>query len=125
MEKPLTDSGRVYELFQDLQNETKEKLITISLDIKLKIICFDIVAIGSIANVSLTPFETIRSSIALHAHGIILVHNHPSGDPKPSKEDITFTKKLKRVCNTGGLIFHDHIVIGDDKYFSFADKKLM
>ncbi len=123
--KPLTDSQLVYNLFQDLQNETKEKLITISVNAKLKIICFEVVAIGFVNLLMTRPIEAIRGSIPWSPHGIIIVHNHPSGDPKPSPDDKRFTKKLCKSCQELGVHFLDHIIIGDRKYFSFADKKLL
>jgi len=125
VEKPIGDSRQIYELFQDLQNETKEKLITISLDIKLKIICFEVVAIGSLTSIYTRPFEAIRAALPLNPYGIILVHNHPSGDPSPNKVDKNFTKKLMTLTKAGGLYFLDHIIIGDEDYFSFADKELI
>lgn len=125
IDKPLTDSRLVYDLFQDLQNETKEKLVTISVDTKLKILCFEIVAIGSINILMPRPIEAIRGAITWSPYGIILVHNHPSGDPKPSPDDKRFTKKLARSCQDLGVYFLDHIIIGDGKYFSFSDRGLL
>ncbi|MCH6259297.1 JAB domain-containing protein, partial [Puniceicoccaceae bacterium K14] len=83
--EPMTDPDQVYELFSDLQNEGKEKLIVIALDIKLKIICFEVVAVGSVRAAYAKPAEIIRVPIAMGAEAIVLVHNHPSGDPTPSK----------------------------------------
>ena len=123
--KPLTDSRQVFELFKDLENENKEKLVAISVDAKLKIIAFEVVAIGSVASIWARPFEALRAAIPLNALGLFIVHNHPSGDPTPSKQDKTFTKKLARICDDGGMEFHDHIIIGDNSYFSFADESLM
>lgn len=122
---PLTDPDKVYELFNDLQNEAKEKLITISLDAKLKMLCFEIVAVGSIDSIYSRPAEALRASIALNAHGVILVHNHPSGDPAPSQTDRNFTYRLLFDTLSLGIDFHDHIIIGDHRYFSFAKEGVM
>ena len=116
---------QVYELFQDLQNEAKEKLIAISLDTKLKIISFEVVAIGSVKSIYGKPFEAIRSAIALNADGLIIVHNHPSGDVTPSEADKEFTAALKDITDKGGMAFCDHIIIGDDAYFSFSNEGLL
>jgi len=89
----------VVELFRDLQNETKEKLIAVNLDAKNKIIWFEVVAIGSVSTIFARPIEVFRISILVNASSIILVHNHPSGEPRPSGDDIAFTKKLKRICD--------------------------
>lgn len=124
-DKPLNDSALVAELFRDMQNETKEKLVAVSLDIKLKIIAFEVVAIGSVAAIYSRPAESLRAAIMINAYGVIIVHNHPSGDPQPSDEDKEFTEKLQRSCNDLGITFHDHVIIGDGSYFSFADEEMM
>lgn len=123
--KKIAGSKQVAKLFSDLENETKEKLITISLDTKMKIISFEVVAIGGVNSISIRPFEAIRSAVALNAYGIIVVHNHPSGDPTPSKADKLFTKNLQDITNKGGMHFLDHIIIGDGDYISFADEGLL
>jgi len=112
-------------LFSDLQNEAKEKLIVICLDVKLKIICFEVVAIGSLCAIYARPVEALRAAIPLNPYGIIVVHNHPSGEVQPSDEDKEFTKKLMRSTNDLGLTFHDHVIIGDGEYYSFSDAGLM
>ncbi len=116
---------QIVELFKDLQNEAKEKLIAICLDSKLKIISFEIVAIGSVQSIYARPFEAIRSAIALNATGLIIVHNHPSGDVNPSEGDRKFTSELKDITDKGGMQFHDHIIIGADSFFSFSSAGLL
>ncbi|MBI3563369.1 MAG: DNA repair protein RadC [Gammaproteobacteria bacterium] len=123
--EPLTDPRRVYELFSDLQNEAKEKLITISLDVKLKLLCFEIIAIGSVNSVYARPVEALRGAISLNAYGIIIVHNHPSGDPRPSSGDERFTSDLLINTTSLGLEFYDHVIIGDGTYYSFVEQGLM
>lgn len=123
--EPLTDATKVFELFSDLQNEAKEKLITISLDIKLKPLSFEVVAIGAVNAVYARPVEVLRAAIPLNPYGIIVVHNHPSGDPTPSLEDEEFTSRLLINTTSLGLKFHDHIIIGHKEYFSFAEQGLM
>ncbi len=125
IEQPLTDPRQVYELFSDLQNEAKEKLITISLDVKLKILCFEVVAIGAVASIYTRPIEVLRAAIPLNPYGIIVIHNHPSDDPTPSESDKKFTSALLINTKSLGLEFYDHIIIGRDNYFSFAKDGLM
>lgn len=117
----LTSPSEVIKLFHGLQDETKEKMITINLDSKYKIICFEIVAIGSIHSIYIRPMEVFRTAFPVNAYGAIVLHNHPSGDPTPSKKDIDFTKKLNRLASDMGLDFVDHIIIGDGRYYSFKE----
>jgi len=114
-------SADVYQLFRDLQNETKEKLITINLDSRNRILCFEVVAIGSVDAVRARPMEVFRTSIMVNAISAIVVHNHPSGDPEPSETDLRFTRRLANLSNEMGLRFLDHVIIGHDRYYSFAD----
>ena len=123
--KPIRGAKQIASLFADLQNEAKEKLVAISVDTKLKIICFEVVAIGSVKAIYLKPFEAIRASIAVNASGVILVHNHPSGDCKPGANDKRFTRAMKKIADLGGLDLHDHIIIGEDDFFSFAEEGLL
>lgn len=123
--KQIKGAQQVAALFADLQNEAKEKLITISLDTRQKIICFEIVSLGSLNTVYARPAELVRASIMVNAYGVIIIHNHPSGDPKPSKHDTNLTTKLLRVCDDLGIEFQDHIIIGDNSYYSFAEQGLL
>ncbi len=121
----LTDPKIVAELFHDLQNEGKEKIIAISLDIKLKIIAFEVVSIGSPNSVYAQPGEITRTPVMVAASAMIVVHNHPSGDPKPSPEDKEFTLQLTMACESLGIPLHDHVIIGEDDFYSFANDGLI
>ena len=121
----ISSAADVAELFRDLENETKEKFITLNLDNRNKILCFEVVAIGSIKTVFLRPMEVFRTAFPVNAHGAIVIHNHTSGDPKPSQEDKEFTSKLCRLAKDMGLVFYDHIIIGQDTYFSFSENGLI
>lgn len=123
VDKPLSNPVKVYELFRDLQNEMQEKLISIAVDVKLKIINFDVVAIGSVNAVTANPRDLFRSAVAIGAPGVIIVHNHPSGDPSPSDGDKRFHKRVLGTYAELGIEFHDHIIIGDGRFYSFAAGK--
>lgn len=124
-ERPVSDARQVFDLFSNMQDETKEKMVTMSLDAQMKILCYEVVALGSLSAIHLRPFEAIRASLPLNPAGIILVHNHPSGDPCPSPNDCSFTKKLRTLTDAAGLKFYDHVIIGEGRYFSFADEGLL
>ncbi len=117
---------RVVELFRDLQNEAKEKLITISMDIKLKILCYEVVSIGSVNSVYARPGEMVRTTFMVNASRFIVVHNHPSGDPSPSGPDEDFTYELASLGEMAGMPLEDHIIIGEgESYYSFAEAGLI
>lgn len=125
VDEALNEPEKVVELFRDMQDETKEKLIAVSLDAKLKIINFEVVGVGIVSGVFARPAEALRAAIMVNAYGVILVHNHPSGDPTPSDEDKAFTKQIGRSCDDLGIKLHDHIIIGSDSFFSFDDEGLI
>lgn len=124
-DRVLSHPKAVVELFSDLQNETKEKLIAISLNSRHKIICFEVVALGSVESIQARPMEVFRTPIVVNARSIIVIHNHPSGDPHPSPDDIDFTKRMVNIARELGLTFDDHIIIGRGKYFSFKFEAML
>jgi DNA repair protein RadC len=63
----------------------------------------------------------VRAALDYNAAALIFAHNHPSGDPAPSPDDISVTRQLIFACKLMGVAVHEHIVIGDNRYFSFAD----
>ena len=70
----------------------------------------------SLSSITTSP----RRALMNNAYGIILIHNHPSGNPYPSQEDIRLTANLKKACSLMDIQLHDHIIIGDDSWFSFG-----
>ncbi len=119
------DPQKIVSLFSDLEDETKEKFITVSIDSRFKILCFEVVAVGAVNRVSIRPLEVFRTSFVFNAYGAIILHNHPTGDPTPSPADKSFTRKLKRFADAAELRLHDHIIIGKDDHYSFAMNNLL
>ena len=117
----ITCPADVVKLFHGLQDETKEKMITINLDAKNKILCFELIAIGSVQSIYVRPIEVFRTAFPVNAYGAVVLHNHPSGDPAPSQSDIEFTRTLNRMATDMGLKFLDHIIVGRDSYYSFKN----
>ena len=74
---------------------------------------------GTVDHVPVYPREVAKRALELNASAIILVHNHPSGDPTPSKQDIDMTGQIDRACKALGITVHDHVVIGKEKDASF------
>lgn len=119
-----TSPDQIFQTFKFLQHETKEHFITIHLDGKNKILCIDQVSLGSLNQSLVTPRETFKSALLSSAAGIILIHNHPSGDPFASREDIDITRRLKEAGELLGIKILDHIIIGET-YLSFVAQGLI
>ena len=123
---PVSSSKMVHDLFRFLANEAKEHFLALHLDSKNKILCIDQISTGSLNASIVHPREVFKSCLLSSAAAILLVHNHPSGEPKPSKEDEQLTQRLKEGCDLLGLRLLDHVIIGDEgDYFSFADHGLL
>jgi DNA repair protein RadC len=90
-----------------------------------KVIGFEVVSIGSLTESVIHPREVFKSAIVHNARSIVLVHNHPSGDSAPSEEDRKITEVLKQAGALLGINVLDHLIVGDDGYFSFADTEWM
>lgn len=122
----LSGSKQVYQHFNYyFRDEKKEKFFTILLDSKNQIIKEELISIGSLNTSIVHPREVFSLAIKESANAILLIHNHPSGDPTPSLEDIQVTKRLIDVGNLVGIKVLDHIVIGNDCYISFAEESLV
>lgn len=120
----FTSPQQIFEIFQDLRLETKEHFITLHLDGKNRILCIDRVSVGSLNQSIVHPREVFKSAVYSSAAAIILVHNHPSLDPAPSREDIEITRRLKECGELLGIKLLDHIIVGDS-YVSFVEQGVL
>jgi DNA repair protein RadC len=105
--------------------ETKEYFITLHLNGKNQISCVDVVSIGSLNQSIVHPREVFKTALLSSAAAIILVHQHPTGDPAPSSEDIAITRRLKEAGDIIGIKILDHCIIGKDDYISFVERGLL
>ena len=80
---------------------------------------------GTIDHTPVYPREVVKRALEVGASALILVHNHPSGDPTPSKADIAVTQDIKNAAAPLGVVLHDHLIIGRDQHVSFRDLKLI
>ncbi|ALE03770.1 RadC family protein [Bartonella ancashensis] len=108
-----------------MAHETREQFRILFLDKKNGLLADEIQQIGTVDRTSVYPREVISRALALSASGIILVHNHPSGDATPSQADISMTYRLKDVANALEIILHDHLIIGRNDHTSFKALKLI
>jgi len=95
------------------------------LDTKNKIIREEVVSVGSLSASIVHPRDTFKAAIRESAAAVIFIHNHPSGDTRPSQEDILLTKRLIQAGDVLGIQVLDHIIIGDGGHFSFRDNGMI
>ena len=121
----FTSPQQVFEMFRELVHETKEHFLCLHLDGKNRIVCLDRVSVGSLNQSIVHVREVMKSVLLSSAAAIMLIHNHPTGDPNPSSEDIAITRRLKEAGELLGIPVLDHIIIGDGQYVSFVERGLM
>lgn len=127
LEKPICKSSReIFDyLYHSMRDLKKEVFKVIFLDGGNKIIDIEDLFEGTLDTSSIYPREVMKSAIKNNAVGLIFVHNHPSGNPEPSQSDGDITEDLVFAGNSMQIKVLDHIIIGDNKYFSFADDGLI
>lgn len=109
----------VYSFFKKkLRGETRENFYVLFLDIKNQVLAYELVAVGKSDGAVVDIKEILRSALLIGADQIILVHNHPSGIPKPSGQDIAFSAQVKDACKLLDIEMLDHVIIGEQKFAS-------
>ncbi len=112
-------------LKEEMRYYKKEYFKIILLNTKNQVISVEDISVGSLNSSIVHPREIFNPSVKKSAAALILVHNHPSGDPSPSREDLEVTKRLVEGGKILGIKVLDHIVIGENSYFSFKEKGIM
>ncbi len=107
---------------EQLRHEEQELLICMMLDTKNHLLGDEMIFKGTVNSSLANPREIFLSAVSYHAVGILLVHNHPSGDCTPSQADVDFTQRVKEAGELLGIPLLDHIIIGDCKYLSFREQ---
>lgn len=103
----------------------KEALVVFLLNTQLKCTGFNLVSLGTLNETSAHAREVFRAAIAGAAYGLIIAHNHPSGDPTPSDADRRFTRRMKEAGEIVGIKIMDHVVVGDGRHFSFREHGML
>lgn len=126
-DEPLNSpEAAVNVLSNEIRKFNRECFAMINLQSDFKVINFNICSIGSINATIASPAEVFKCALLANAARLIILHNHPSGDPKPSKDDIDVTKRIDEGCRLMGLDFVDHIIVGDkDRFYSFKGHELL
>ncbi|MEW6724787.1 MAG: DNA repair protein RadC [Bacillota bacterium] len=111
-------------LMEEMRYLDKEHFQVVLLDTKNQVLGVQLVSIGGLASSIVHPREVFKEAIRRSAAAIILSHNHPSGDPTPSQDDIDVTRRLREAGKLLGIEVLDHIIIGDNRYMSLREKGL-
>ena len=115
----------IHRAFRSLSTCDRERFYAIHLDGQNQVCGVELVSQGTVDASLVAPREVYKAAILSNASGLILLHNHPSGSTAPSSEDRSLTRILKEGGQLLGIPVLDHIIIGDNAYFSFADEGLL
>ncbi len=127
MEKPVVSSwDRLIDYCMTaMSREKTEQFRLLFLDRKNRLIADEVQQRGTVDHTPLYPREVVKRALELGATAIILVHNHPSGDPTPSRGDIEMTRQVQEAASSLGITLHDHVIIGRDGHASFKSMGLL
>jgi DNA repair protein RadC len=130
----LNSSAAVADVFKAIlkaepeYEQEKEHFWSVGVDAKNRIKYIDLVSLGTLTNSLIHPRETFRFAVMSGVCAIIVVHNHPSGDPTPSRDDIAVTERLKQAGDVLGIPLLDHVIVGngdDAGYVSLKEKGIV
>lgn len=113
----------VLQLVRDIADKKQEYLLVLYLNARHELLQKEIVGIGTVNNLRLTPREIFSPAFQTPCASIIMVHNHPSGNPEPSDDDIRFTTRIQEAGELMGVPLIDHVIVSKSGYFSFRDNK--
>ncbi|MBR2138127.1 MAG: DNA repair protein RadC [Bacilli bacterium] len=122
-EVTLNNSSKIYEYFKNIFiNEKQENFYAIYLNTKSKLISYKLLFKGTINTSCVHPREIFKYAFLESAYSVVVIHNHPSGDPTPSKMDDELTQVLFNIGKVMSLPILDHIIIGNNKYYSYYEE---
>lgn len=108
-----------------LAREKVEQFRILFLDNRNQLIADEVQGRGTVNHTPVYPREVVRRALELHATALILVHNHPSGDPTPSREDVEMTAEVREAARLLGIVVHDHVIVGHGRWVSLRREGLM
>jgi len=122
----FTSPKQIFEHYHlALRDEKREHFLIVTLDARHRIMSEQLVSVGSLTSSIVHPREVFRPAVRQAAGAIVLVHNHPSGDPTPSEEDVAVTRRLVHASELLGIRILDHVIVGDGNYASFKESGLL
>jgi DNA repair protein RadC len=127
MDRPvLSNWDRLLEyLAAVLARERIEQFRVLFLDARNRLLGDEAQSRGTVNHTPVYPREVVKRALELNATALILVHNHPSGDPTPSSEDVAMTAEVKAAATALGVTLHDHIIVGNGRWLSFRQQGLL
>ena len=115
------DPVRVYEVMRDVAHEDVEEFHVVLLDVRGRLLGRRLISRGSISQCPVSPRDVLRPAVREGAHGVVFIHNHPSGDPTPSPEDLDLTGRLRAAAELVGVLARDHVIVAAGGYYSFVE----
>jgi DNA repair protein RadC len=115
------DPATVFELMRDVASEEVEEFHVVLLDVRGRLLGRRLISRGALTQCPVVPRDVLRSVVREGAHGVVFVHNHPSGDPAPSPEDRDLTERLRAAAELVGITARDHVIVASGGYFSFVE----
>ncbi len=125
--KPVVIRGPadVIRLFPKLPREAREHFVVVLLNARHEVDAVETVSIGSLNASIVHPREVFKPAVVQSSASILLVHNHPSGDPEPSEEDLSITRRLVQAGDLLGIGVLDHVIVASRGHVSFRDRQLL
>ena len=121
-EKAMVSASRVFEhMYPRLKSLDHEQMYALFLNRLLNLRSCDLLSEGGASATSADPSVVVRRALELKASKVVIVHNHPSGDPSPSQSDINWTIAIQKALGSVGLSLTDHVIVSDNGYYSFAE----
>jgi DNA repair protein RadC len=109
----------------EVSRERVEQFRILFLDNRNRLLADEAQQRGTVNHTPVYPREVAKRALELHATALIVVHNHPSGDPKPSRDDIAMTQQIKAAAEALSIVLHDHVVVGNGRWLSFRSEGLL
>jgi len=123
--RTIVSAADVFREFAHLRGEKREHFCALYLDTKNNVLRRETIAIGALDAAIVHPREVFREAVREGASSIIVAHNHPSGDPEPSQEDVAVTRRLAEAGRLLGIDFLDHVIVGDNDWVSMKDRGVL
>ncbi len=118
--KDVYDAVRPY-----YKGADREILSTLCLNSQNQPTCFNIASMGSLNTCRARPADILKVAILSNALGLVMIHNHPSGNLEPSPEDLEFTRSIEKACKLLDVELYDHLIVTDDRFMSFRERGLI